>query len=346
MSVRVIVPSEDPIGCADLDGVVVHRVRVAHGVAETLRDQDALAGQLRRPRIWAALLRGYHSLRTAARREIARGADIVHAHCWMPAGLATPPGVPLVLTIYGGDAGLLQRSRVARSLARPLWRRTALVTAVSHQVGESLQSVAARAVPPEQVHPMPMDTRGAPWTRGGGGAVVWGRLDQRSRTELALEALAILSSAGRPIPLTVIGDGPSRTALERRAEQLGVAPQVKFVGSIPADQARVHLARADVLLFAGKMECSAAAAMEALVIGVPVVACWDSGAAVGVVPQSGAGRLCLPAAEALAESVLHLIADKDRLELGRLVGEAWRARLMPDHVAERCESWYRNALAR
>ena len=30
--------------------------------------------------------------------------------------------------------------------------------------------------------------------------------------------------------------------------------------------------------------------------------------------------------------------------MSRLVGEAWRARLAPDHVAELCEGWYRDAL--
>ena len=40
------------------------------------------------------------------------------------------------------------------------------------------------------------------------------------------------------------------------------------------------------------------------------------------------------------------LADGDRLAMSRLVGEAWRARLAPDNVAELCEGWYRDALAR
>jgi hypothetical protein len=82
-----------------------------------------------------------------------------------------------------------------------------------------------------------------------------------------------------------------------------------------------------------------------LISGIPVIACWDSGAAVDIVPQSGAGRLTLPSPEALARSVLELQADPDRLTMARLVGESWRARLAPDHVAELCEGWYRDALA-
>ena len=73
---------------------------------------------------------------------------------------------------------------------------------------------------------------------------------------------------------------------------------------------------------------------------MPVVACWDGGAVVDVVPESGAGRLSIPSADALADNVLNLLADTDRLALTRLVGEAWRARLAPDHVAQVCEGWY------
>jgi glycosyltransferase involved in cell wall biosynthesis len=115
---------------------------------------------------------------------------------------------------------------------------------------------------------------------------------------------------------------------------------------MPADQARGYLVRADLMLLTTRGEGSAVAAQEALISGVPVVACWDSGAPVDVVPETGAGRLSLPSAEALAECVLSLRSDKDALAVGRLFGEAWRTRLAPDHVAQVCEGWYRDALAR
>ena len=160
MSVRVVVPSEDSAGRAELEGVVVDRVRVARAAAEALRDPDALATRLRRPLAWASLLRVWRSLRIAARRQVAAGADVVHAHWWIPSGLATPRGVPVVLTIHGADAGLLQRSRLARTLAQPLWRRTTLVTAVSPEVGDSVQILAGRSMPAEHIQPMPIETKG------------------------------------------------------------------------------------------------------------------------------------------------------------------------------------------
>jgi glycosyltransferase involved in cell wall biosynthesis len=285
-------------------------------------------------------------LKSATKRELAAGADLVHAHWWVPAGLATPPDVPTVVTVHGSDASLLRRSRIARSLARPLFQRAAVVTTVSRQVGEWVQNLAGRSVAPEQIHPMPIDSRSHPWTRGGGGAVVIARLVASARVELAIETVAVLASCGHDLPLTIIGDGPERAALEQRATRLGVSSLVRFVGDASPEQTRGYLGKADLLLFTACGEGTALPALEAFVTGVPVIACWDSGAAVDVVPESGAGRLSLPSPEALADNVLSLQADSDRLAMGRLVGESWRARLAPDHVAELCEGWYRDALAR
>jgi glycosyltransferase involved in cell wall biosynthesis len=345
ISVRVVAPSEDSTAKSELDGVPVRRVRFA-GTDGSRSDHDPLAAVLRSPLGWGGLARLWRALKSATKRELAAGADLVHAHWWVPAGLATPPDVPTVVTVHGSDASLLRRSRIARWLARPLFQRAAVVTTVSRQVGEWVQNLAGRSVAPEQIHPMPIDSRSHPWTRGGGGAVVIARLVGSARVELAIETVTVLASCGHDLPLTIIGDGPERAALEQRATRLGVRSLVRFVGDASPEQTRGYLGKADLLLFTACGEGTALPALEAFVTGVPVIACWDSGAAVDVVPESGVGRLSLPSPEALADNVLSLQADSDRLAMGRLVGESWRARLAPDHVAELCEGWYRDALAR
>jgi glycosyltransferase involved in cell wall biosynthesis len=344
ISVRVVTTGAAS-GEAVVDGVPVHRVRVLGSFQDAIASRRSLAALLRRPVGWSALARMWRKLRVAAQRELAAGADLLHAHYWIPAGLAVPPEAPLVLTVHGPDAAILGRSRIARRLARPLFQRVAVVTTASREVGSWVQSGTGRFVEPARVHSRPFDTRGLPWTRGGGGVVTIAQLVPSSRVGLAIETVAMLASCGHDFPLTIVGDGPERPALEQRAVQLGVSALVRFTGAGALEEARRHLERADIMLFTARGEAVAHAAVEALITGVPVVACWDSGAAVDVVPESGAGRLTLPSAEALADSVLELHNDADRLAIGRLVGESWRARLAPDHVAELCEGWYRNALA-
>ena len=344
ISVRIVTPGDEGSE-SEHDGVPVRRVRVARSMREMISHTERIASALKTPLGWVSLSRLRRALRPAVRQEMSAGAEVFHAHGWLPAALAAPSGIPLVLTVYGADAALLKHSRFARSQARPLFQRASVVTAVSRQVGNWVQAGAGRVVEAPYIHPMAVDTRGYPWTRGGGGAVVISRLIASQRVELAIETIAVLASGGHDFRLTIIGDGPDRTALELRARRLGVSGLVQFVGARSLDEARMYLERADVMLFTARTEGSARSAIEALVCGVPVVASWD-GPAVDVVPESGPGRLTIPSPEAVADCVKDLQADSDRLTMGRLVGESWRARLAPDNVAEVCEGWYRDALAR
>jgi glycosyltransferase involved in cell wall biosynthesis len=344
ISVRVVTPSDEGSD-SEIEGVQVVRVRVPRSLRDLVSSNERVSSALRNPIGLFSLRRLRSALRSAVQREIASGADVLHAHSWLPAGLAAPTNVPCVMTVYGSDASLLRRSRLARSLARPVLRRAQVVTAVSREVGNWVQAAAGRLVDTAHVHPMPVDTRSYPWTRGGGGAVVISRLVPSKRVDLALGAVAVLASSGHDIPLTIVGDGPERAALEQQSTRLGIKPLVQFVGARSLSDARVYLERADVMLFTARGEGVAPAAIEALACGVPVVASWDSGAAVDIVPESGPGRLTLPSAEAIADSVLEIQGDPDRLAMGRLVGESWRARLAPDNVAELCERGSRSALA-
>jgi glycosyltransferase involved in cell wall biosynthesis len=346
VSVRVVCPSQESAERTELEGVTVRRVPIPARLSQWVFEPDVFAARLQSHRRWGLLLRLWRVLRAAAQKEIAAGADLVHAHWWMPAGMAVPAGIPFVLTVQNTDVGLLRRSRIARRLARRVVERNPVITAVSRSVGEAVQNLSGCFIAFEHIHPLPIESRGLPWSRGGGGAVLVGRLDDAGRVELALHTVAMLASCGHELRLTVIGEGRRLPALQRQARTLGIATLVRFAGALPPDQTRSHLARADLMLLTARGEGSAVAAQEALISGVPVVACWDSGTPVDVVPESGAGRLSLPSAEALTECILSLKGDRDALAASRLVGEAWRTRLGPEHVAQVCEGWYRDALGR
>jgi glycosyltransferase involved in cell wall biosynthesis len=120
---------------------------------------------------------------------------------------------------------------------------------------------------------------------------------------------------------------------------------VRFVGNVDSAAIPDYLARADIMIFPSREDGFGLAAAEALMAGVPVVACWDGGGVLDIVPETGAGRLTLPSAPAMSDAVLSILQDPDRREMARLVGESWRARLAPDHVAEVCHGWYREALS-
>ena len=345
VDVTVVAPSDAGKGGEDRQGgVEVRRVRYAPARNETIAYRGAMQSAARRPGGWLALAGLWRALRRAAREELARGADLVHAHWWIPAGLAVPASAPALLTLHGTDASLLRRSPVARRLGTPVVRRARIVTVVSRELATWVQTTTGRHIPKEHIHPMPIDASRYTWTTGGGGLVVVARLTSQKRVHLALEALACLVELGREVPLTIVGDGPERAALEALAKRRGIAHLVTFAGAVPSERVPEFLAKADLMLFPSEGEGFGLAAAEALVAGVPVIACWDGGGVLDVVPERGAGRLTLPAAEALADAALDVLDDPDRLAQGRAEGESWRQRLAPDHVAEVCEGWYREAL--
>lgn len=345
IDVRVVAPSDEGRGGEDvLDGIPVRRVRYASAAAETLAYRGTMQAALRAPSGLRALAGLWRALRQAAREEARAGADLFHAHWWVPAGMAVPAGARNVLTVHGTDAALLRRSRIARTLARPVFQRATLVTAVSRELAGWVQTGAGRYVDPSHVQPMPVDTTNHPWSTGGGGAIVVSRLTPQKRVALAIETVAFLASCGHEMPLTVVGDGPERGNLERLTEKLGITSFVHFTGTVPPAEVSTYLGRADLMIFPAQGEGFGLVAAEALMAGVPVVACWDGGGVLDVVPPNGAGRLTLPSPEHMGDAILGLLLEPDHRDMARLVGESWRARLAPDHVAEVCEGWYREAL--
>jgi glycosyltransferase involved in cell wall biosynthesis len=248
------------------------------------------------------------------------------------------------VTVHGTDAVLLERSALARTLARPLFRRAGVVTAVSARAAGIITRATGREVDERHRQAMPVRTDHFRAGAGGGGLIVVARLTQQKRIDLALEALALLRQGGRMLPLVVVGDGPERSALEARARALGITEAVTFRGAQPPQSVAELLARADLALFPARQEGFGLAAAEALMCAVPVVACSDGGGVLEVVPQSGAGRVTAPTAAAVADACLDLLQAPEARELAELEGNRWRTILSPAAVAEACERWYHEAL--
>jgi alpha-1,6-mannosyltransferase len=112
-----------------------------------------------------------------------------------------------------------------------------------------------------------------------------GRLSREKHVERAVDAVAVLHGAGRPVRLVVAGDGPCRRRLERRARGLPVT----FLGFVHrrGDVARL-LATADVAVAPGPHETFGLAALEALACGTPAVVSRSSALAEIVDPSCGA----------------------------------------------------------
>jgi glycosyltransferase involved in cell wall biosynthesis len=343
--VRVVAPSESGAGGRSaLDDIPVRRVRYANARRERYAYTGTLQTALRSAGGLIALGGLWRAMRQGARAEAGARDTVVHAHWWVPAGLAAPPELPLVVTIHGTDGMLLRRSAMARHLARPVLRRARVVTAVSHALAATVAGASGRPIPAERVQPMPIDAGTWSWSRGGGGVLVVARLTPQKRVGLVLAAVARLAREGREIRCTVIGDGPERAHLEAQARASAIAGQIRFTGALPFDQVRGLLETADLAVQAGRDEGFGLAAAEALMTGVPVVACRDGGGLLDIVPPDGAGRVVPPDEARLATAIAEVLDAPAAAASARETGAAWRLRLSPATVAAGFSRWYHEAL--
>ncbi len=147
-----------------------------------------------------------------------------------------------------------------------------------------------------------------PWFTDGGPAVVLGagRLTAQKDFATLLRAFA-LARARQPLRLIVLGEGELRRPLETLADELGVAPEVRFPGFVENPYA--FMSRSAVFVLSSAWEGFGVVLVEAMACGTPVVS-TDCPAGPAEILEGGKfGRLVPVAdAEALAEAILATLA--------------------------------------
>jgi glycosyltransferase involved in cell wall biosynthesis len=345
---RVTVVAPADVGSAgedDRSGVTVRRVRYAPSRWETLAYRGTMVEAVRSLRGVASAGGLVGALAAATVREVwQRGVDVVHAHWWIPGGLSAWLGatVPYVVTLHGTDVALLGRSRAARMVAAAVLRRANRVSAVSSYL--AAQAAGALGLRPEAlaVQAMPVDVdRFTQGSSGGGGVVTVGRLTAQKQVSTLIDAMAWLRDQGRAMRLTVVGDGPERDALVRRAARAGIDSLTTFLGTVPPERIPEVLRTADVFAFAAVGEGLGLAVAEALMLGVPVAAA-RSGGVTDLVPEGEAGRLVPPGdSEAMGQAIAQLLDEgATAREAAASVGRDLRDKLRPDSVACAYEPLY------
>ncbi len=99
-----------------------------------------------------------------------------------------------------------------------------------------------------------------------------GRLVDWKGVDLVLDVFAQLKSQMPQAELRIIGDGPARQSLELQAAALGIADAIHFHGWVSCEECPLLLAQSDVLLFPSAYDCGGAVVLEAMALGLAVVA--------------------------------------------------------------------------
>jgi glycosyltransferase involved in cell wall biosynthesis len=138
--------------------------------------------------------------------------------------------------------------------------------------------------------------------------------------DLLVDAVALLHADGKPITLTLAGDGEEMDALKAQVERLGLGHSVRFIGHV---KARYGFSKGRLLVVPSRGDSMPYVVIEAAAAGIPMVA-----ANVGGIPE-----IFGPHTDALfAPNVVGAIADAIEASLEDPAAAQARARTLRERV--------------
>jgi glycosyltransferase involved in cell wall biosynthesis len=357
-SEQLVVAPSGP-GCdssGDVKGIRVRRFRYFFRGAETIAYGSGILANLRaRPFRWLILPFFLLGMVLTLRKTLRQfQPDIVHAHWWMPAGVAARIAIAttrgtykLLITCHGSDYFVLGE-RFAR-LRRWAFARSDAIAMVSPAMREHAVS---RGLPADKMHVAPMGVdlqdRFVPDENADRCGVIFvGRLVDGKGADDLLEAWAQASESVRSQGLTIIGDGNYRDSLQALSKSLDVSASVTFAGAVSHDELPRHFQQAALLVFpSAGQEGLGLVAIEAMGCDCPVLTS-DVGALQDVVIEGRTGFVYpLGNTAALAQRLNELVpAAELRAETGLRGGEAVRSRFHWSVVGKNYQVLYDGLLA-
>jgi len=156
--------------------------------------------------------------------------------------------------------------------------------------------------------------------------VFLGRLADWKGVDLLLEAFAAVAAQTDAV-LEIIGDGEMRGELEAQTARLGLDSSVVFSGWLSQEQCALKMQQADTMVFPSLREPGGSVVMEAMAVGLPVIATNWGGPADYL--NSTCGILVEPASKegfvnGLTDAMLKLAQSP---ELRQSMGRAGRERV-------------------
>lgn len=236
--------------------------------------------------------------------------------------------IPYIVSLPGGDVPGFMKDQlrwfhfITRPFIRKIWQDAKSVVANS----EGLKELALKTTPNLDIKVIPngVDTEyycNSELARGSDKMVTIltvGRLSPQKGIAVLLNAFAQLKKqVSTPVQLLIAGDGPLRQELEELSKTLCLENQVVFYGWCDPDEVLTLYRQADIFTLASFDEGMPNVMLEAMAVGLPIVATNIAGSCELV--SEGENGFLVPAGESgpLAESLLRLVNDPSlRISMG------------------------------
>ncbi|MDL0141621.1 glycosyltransferase [Halobacterium salinarum] len=214
--------------------------------------------------------------------------DVVNAHVPLPDGYACLPAcrrldVPLVTTVHGASIQISSENRLCRRQIRTVFQSSAEVVFNSEVLlgkakkyfnGFNRARVVPNGVPLAKLDSASAAELPANFSENRMVVASVGSLQPTKGQGDVFEALQNLPAESRPNYL-LIGDGPKREELERKATALDLP--VHFTGSVPHEDVFSYLKSTDIMALPSTEEAFGIAYIEAMACESPVVGCEGEG---------------------------------------------------------------------
>lgn len=264
---------------------------------------------------------------------------------------------PTVLSFHGADVAVDMEKPKYRAAMQEVFRLVTKVQCRSEALGRDLEALGC---PPEKIvlhrtgivtEQWPLLERPSPADRAWR-FVQSGRYVDKKGLDLTLRAFAMIVAKYPQARLTLVGDGPLRSALEQQAKVLGIAEHVLFTGFRKQSEVKAFIEQSHVYLQPsrtsenGDREGVPNALLEAMCSGLPVVASRHGGIPEAVEHERSGLLIEENDAEGLAAAALRIMEEPglaDKLSAGghAMVAERF-SRTAQD---ERLAVFYRDLIA-
>lgn len=169
------------------------------------------------------------------------------------------------------------------------------------------------------------------------------RLAKEKNLEFLLRCMKMRKeTCGSDFKLALIGDGPYRKELEKKASLYGVDKEVLFVGKVPNSEIKNYCYASDLFLFPSLSETQGIVLLEAMAVGTPVVALRATGTE-DVVVNGKNGYMTEMSEKAFACKIMDIL-EKKEIELLRQGALETAQDYSCDKITQNAVKVYRQAI--
>jgi N-acetyl-alpha-D-glucosaminyl L-malate synthase BshA len=252
--------------------------------------------------------------------------DLLHVHYAIPHAASAIMAkqmlnnkLKIVTTLHGTDITIVGQDPTFSNVIRFAMENSDAITTVSHFLKEKTYETFGIAKDIEVIHNFknPENSESLKSEKS-----YFGIRDEHSKILVHVsnfrpikrveDVIRVAGIVNNEFSLTVlmVGDGPDRQKAERLSRELGIEKNVIFLGK--QMEVQKILKHGDVFVFPSESESFGLAALESLILGVPVVA-YNVGGLQEVVEHGKNGFLCeLGNIEKMAENVKKLLRDEKK----------------------------------